>query len=220
MPFVNCSLEITIGARGSKLSQAQVWEVHRELLQHYPQIQFKPTWITTTGDKDKKTSLRDLDKTNFFTCEVDQMQLQSHFRVSIHSAKDLPDPLASRLKIIALTQGVDPSDVLVYNQDPLPGNAIIGTSSFRREQNLLQWKPALRCTDIRGTIPERLAILDAGQVDGVVMAEAALIRLGLTNRQRMLLPGDTAPLQGRLAIIALESDHEMEDLFRCIHYSL
>ncbi|HUD01319.1 MAG TPA: hydroxymethylbilane synthase [Rhabdochlamydiaceae bacterium] len=215
MPSVNF-YEITIGARGSKLSQAQVWEVHRELLQHHPHIQFKPTWITTTGDKDKKISLRDLDKTDFFTREVDQLQLKGQFRISIHSAKDLPDPLAPGLKMIALTKGVDSSDVLVYNQEPLPDNAIIGTSSYRREQNLLQWKPTFRCVDIRGTIPERLALLDIGQVDGVVMAEAALIRLGLTHRRRMPLSGDAAPMQGRLAIIALESDREMEDLFKCL----
>jgi hydroxymethylbilane synthase len=218
MPSAN-SFEITVGARGSKLSQAQVWEVHRELVLHHPQIQLKPTWITTTGDKDKKTSLRDLDKTDFFTREVDQMQLQGQFRISIHSAKDLPDPLAHGLKLIALTKGVDPSDVLVYNHDPIPANAIIGTSSHRREQNLLEWKPGLRCVDIRGTIEERLAQLDEGKidgVDGVVMAEAALIRLGLTNRRRIPIPGESAPLQGRLAIIALSTDHEMEELFRCI----
>ena len=207
---------ITVGARGSKLSQAQVWEVHRELLEHHPHIKFKPNWITTMGDKDKKTSLRDLDKTDFFTREVDELQLKGEFRISIHSAKDLPDPLATGLKIIALTKGVDPSDVLIYNQE-LPPNAIIATSSHRREQNLREWKKGFRFADIRGTIEERLAILDRGEVDGVVMAEAALIRLGLMNRKRMPIPGDTAPMQGRLAVIALSTDHEMEQLFRCLN---
>jgi hydroxymethylbilane synthase len=210
------SFEITVGARGSNLSQAQVWEVHRELLKHHPHIQFKPVWITTMGDKDKKTSLRDLEKTDFFTREVDQMQLQGKFRISIHSAKDLPEPLASGLKIVALTQGVDPSDVLVYNH-ALPEKPIIATSSYRREQNLQEWKPGCRCVDIRGTIQERLALLDSGKIDGVIMAEAALIRLGLTSRSRMPIPGETAPLQGRLAVIALSTDHEMEQLFRCLN---
>ncbi len=217
MPSANC-FEITVGARGSQLSQAQVWEVEKELLQHHPHIKFKPSWITTTGDKDKQTSLRDLDKTDFFTREVDQLQLEGQFRISIHSAKDLPDPLASGLKIIAITKGVDPADVLVYNQE-LPANAIIATSSHRREQNLREWKEGFRFADIRGTIPERLAILDSGKVDGVVIAEAALIRLGLMHRRRMSIPGETAPMQGRLAVIALDTDHEMEELFRCIHHS-
>ncbi len=214
MPSVNYSLDV--GARSSKLSQAQVWEVHRELIQHHPHIEFKPIWITTTGDQDKKTSLRDLGKTDFFTREIDQLQLQGGFRISIHSAKDLPEPLASGLKIVALTKGVDSSDVLVYHE--LPEQAIIGTSSHRREQNLLEWRSDFRCVDIRGTIDERLALLDIGQVDGVVMAEAALIRLGLTHRKRIFLNGETAALQGRLAVVARESDHEMEELFNCIHH--
>jgi hydroxymethylbilane synthase len=213
------SFEIAVGARGSKLSQAQVWEVHRELLEYHPHVKFKPTWITTMGDKDKKTSLRDLDKTDFFTREVDQLQLKGEFRISIHSAKDLPEPLAPGLKIIALTKGVDPSDVLIYNQELSP-NAIIATSSHRREQNLREWKKGFRFADIRGTIEERLAILDRGEVDGVVMAEAALIRLGLTDRRRMPISGETAPMQGRLAVIALSTDHEMQQLFRCIHQNL
>lgn len=217
MPSANC-FEITVGARGSQLSQAQVWEVEKELLQHHPHIQFKPTWITTTGDKNKQTSLRDLDKTDFFTREIDELQLKGEFRISIHSAKDLPDPLASGLNIIALTKGVDSSDVLVYNHE-LPANAVIATSSHRREQNLREWKESFRFADIRGTIPERLAILDSGQIDGVVIAEAALIRLGLMHRRRMPIPGQTAPLQGRLAVIALSTDREMEELFRCIHHS-
>ncbi|HEX4840493.1 MAG TPA: hydroxymethylbilane synthase [Rhabdochlamydiaceae bacterium] len=216
MPSANFS-KITVGARGSILSEAQVWEVHRELLNHHPQIQFQPTWIETTGDKDKKTSLRTLDKTDFFTREVDQLQLQGHFRISIHSAKDLPEPLAPNLKIVALTRGVDPSDVLVYNHE-LPQNALIATSSLRRQQNLREWKKGFRFADIRGTIQERLAILDSGQIDGVVMAKAALIRLGLMHRRCMPIPGETAPLQGRLAVLALETDHEMQQLFRCIHH--
>ncbi len=215
MPSANF-FEIAVGARGSKLSQAQVWEVHQELLKHHPHVKFKPTWITTMGDKDKKTSLRDLDKTDFFTREVDQLQLKGEFRISIHSAKDLPEPLVPGLKIIALTKGVDPSDVLIYNQELSP-NAIIATSSHRREQNLREWKKRLRFANIRGTIEERLAILDRGEVDGVVMAEAALIRLGLMNRKRMPIPGDTAPMQGRLAVIALSTDHEMQQLFKCLN---
>jgi hydroxymethylbilane synthase len=219
MPSTSCSLEITVGARGSRLSQAQVWEVHRELLKHSPHIVFKPNWIATTGDKDKTTSLRTLDKTDFFTREVDIAQLQGRFRISIHSAKDLPDPLAHGLKIVALTPGVDPSDVVVHNRE-LSHGAVIATSSLRREENLLGWRPDLQCVDIRGTIEERLALLDVGKIDGIVMAEAALVRLGLTHRKRFSLPGETAPFQGKLAVIALDTDKEMEELFKCLHEPL
>ncbi len=207
---------ITVGARGSKLSQAQVWEVEQELKVHYPEISFNPTWVTTAGDNDRTTSLRTLEKTDFFTKEIDELQLNGAFRISIHSAKDLPEPLRKGLKIVALTKGLDSSDVLVYQE--LPFEARIATSSLRREHNIRAWRPDLRCVDIRGTIEERLSLLDSGQVDGVVMAEAALIRLELTHRQRLKIPGETAPLQGKLAIIVLETDIEMESLFYRINY--
>lgn len=216
MPSENSFLETLVGARSSPLSRAQVGEVQHELLQHHPHIQFHLIGVITRGDQDKTTSLRLLDKTDFFTREVDQRQLNGEFRIAIHSAKDLPDPLPPGLQLIALTQGVDPSDALVYNQDPLPETAVIGTSSLRREERLLALNPHFRCVDIRGTIEERLALLDTGTVDGVVMAEAALIRLGLTHRKRIYLPGETAPLQGKLAIVALETDQEMKELFRCL----
>lgn len=216
MPFENCYLDISVGARGSALSQKQIWEVHRELTHYHPHVHFHPTWVTTYGDQDRVTSLRLLEKTDFFTREIDLRQLQGEFRIAIHSAKDLPDLLASGLQLIALTQGVDPSDVLVYNHDPLPQGAVIGTSSLRREEMMRAWRPDFRCVDIRGTIEERLSQLDVGNFDGIVMAEAALIRLGLIHRRRIKLEGAPAPLQGKLAVVALETDTTMKELFSCI----
>lgn len=207
---------ICVGARASKLSQAQVWEVYSELVVFHPHIIFVPQWITTTGDQNLNLSLRMLDKTDFFTREIDLRQLQGEIRISIHSAKDLPEPLKKGLTVVALTQGVDPSDILVYNTYPLPHSALIGTSSLRREQNLLKWRPDLRCVDIRGSIEHRLALLDEGKLNGVVMAEAALIRLDLRHRKRLFLEGKSTPLQGKLAVIARAEDNEMTELFRCI----
>ena len=205
---------IVVGARASKLSQVQVQEIQS----FFPDLEFELLLVKTTGDNDLQTSLRTLDKTDFFTKEIDQMLLEGKCRIAIHSAKDLPDPLPLGLKVVALTKGVDPRDMLVYNCDPLPLGAKIGTSSIRREHNLLEWRPDLNCVDIRGTIEQRLAQLDAGIVDGLVMAEAALIRLGLTYRRRMPIHGEVAPLQGRLAVVARVDDIEMDELFAKIEY--
>ncbi len=210
-------LSINVGARSSKLSQAQVWEVHRELTLFHPDVEFIPHLVATTGDRDLNTSLCTLDKTDFFTKEIDTLQLQGKIRISIHSAKDLPEPMKEGLMVVALTRGVDSSDTLVYNTDPLPRGAIIGTSSLRREQNLLKWRPDLKCVDIRGSIEQRLALLDEGKVNGVVIAEAALIRLNLTHRKRMPLKGEVAAFQGRLVVVAREGDHEMRELFKVLN---
>lgn len=213
----NILMEISVGARQSLLSQAQVKEVQIALNQYYPEIQFKPIWMVTTGDKDKHQSLLSLEKTDFFTKEIDQAQLRGKFRIAIHSAKDLPANLPLGLTVVALTKGLDPSDSIVYN-NPIPYQGRVGTSSNRRIELIYQWREDLICLDIRGTIQERLFQLDQGYYDAILMAECALIRLKL-NRKRIILKEKAAPLQGRLAIVAHESDQEMKALFQPLHYN-
>jgi len=206
-------LAVKIGARGSPLSRAQVQEVYEELRRHHA-VQFEPIWVETVGDRDLTTSLRTLDKTDFFTREIDTLLLQGGCRIAIHSAKDLPDPLPKGLRCVALTRGVDPSDALVFLR-PLPSHARIGTSSARREAMIHEMFPTFHCVDIRGPIHQRLMLLEENAIDGLVVAEAALIRLGI-KMQRIALPGQTAPLQGRLAVVARADDREMQELFSCL----
>jgi hydroxymethylbilane synthase len=214
---------IPVAARASKLSRVQVKEVLNELQEHREDVSFKVTYFETTGDLDQRTSLRDLDKTDFFTKEIDAFQLQGKCRLSIHSAKDLPDPLPVGLKVIALTKGVDSSDSLVMREGVtlglLPERARIATSSQRREEMVLRMRSGMQFVDIRGTIEQRLAKLENGTVDGVVIAEAALIRLGLTHLNRVVLEGETTENQGRLAVIARGDDDEMKQLLACIDAS-
>lgn len=204
---------ISVGARSSPLSRAQVEEVQAELLTH----RLEPLWVETIGDSDQKTSLRTLQKTDFFTKEIDAMLFAETCRIAVHSAKDLPDPLPKGLAIAAVTQGVDSSDSLVFRSneslETLPTGAKVATSSIRREECVQQLRPDLSFIDIRGTIGQRLQKLDSGEADGVVIAEAALIRLGLTHLNRIKLPGETVEGQGKLAILARESDEEMLCLF-------
>ncbi|MCE5317947.1 MAG: uroporphyrinogen-III synthase, partial [Parachlamydia sp.] len=172
------------------------------------------------GDKDKTTSLRTLEKTDFFTKEIDTMLLSGECRIGIHSAKDLPEPIPEGLAIIALTRGVDPADVLIMRSgdtfSSLKQGAVIATSSERREMMVRSLRSDLRFIDLRGTIGERLEKLNSGEADGVVVAEAALIRLKLTHLNRMILPGETAVHQGQLAILARQDDQEMARLYACL----
>lgn len=205
---------IAVAARSSPLSQAQISEVLK-LLPSW--ISFEPHFVQSTGDLDLKTSLRTLDKTDFFTKEVDQLVLNSSCRISIHSAKDLPENIPQGLKVIAITRGIDPSDSLVMREydtfENLKAGSVIATSSNRREEAVKRLRSDLTFRDLRGTIQARLALLEKGEADGVVVAEAALIRLKLTHLNRIHLPGSTTPMQGQLAICAREEDEEMEILF-------
>ncbi len=212
---------IAIGARTSPLSRAQVQEILRDLRSFHPSVSFEEHYFSSTGDLDQSTSLRTLDKTNFFTKEIDEALLSGKCRLGIHSAKDLPSPLPNGIALICLTKGVDPADVLVLRDGEdlfsLPSTACIATSSLRREETVKQLRSDLTFCDLRGTIEKRLAKLTTGEADGVVVAEAALIRLGLTHLNRVRLPGSTTEGQGRLAVLARQGDKEMANLFACLH---
>lgn len=212
------SPKIIVGARDSLLSQRQVEEVYEEIRRFCPDLEFDPLFVKSMGDLDKKTSLRTLDKSDFFTREIDEMVLNGVCRIAIHSAKDLPHPLKEGLYVAALTRGVDSSDSLVIKgNEKLTKGSIVATSSFRREEVVRMLFPEVDFVDIRGTIQERLEFLDCGQVDGVVVAEAALIRLELTHRSRISLPGQAAEMQGRLAVVVRADDKQMRALFSKIH---
>jgi hydroxymethylbilane synthase len=211
---------IIVGARSSPLSKAQVREVQCEINRCHPEIIFEAIFLETYGDRDRTTSLRILNKTDFFTREVDDLLLSGACRIAIHSAKDLPDPLRKGIAIIALTRGEDPSDSLVLRQgeslSSLSPGAIIATSSQRREEAVKQLRSDVAFVDLRGTIGERLAMIEHHDVDGVVIAEAALIRLKMTRLNRIKLPGETVKHQGQLAVMAQCGDKEMCELFASI----
>jgi hydroxymethylbilane synthase len=208
---------LLVGARSSLLSRKQVEEIFGELESFHPEVEYVEKWVETKGDLDQKTSLRTLEKTNFFTQELDQMVLEKEIDLAIHSAKDLPDPLPEGLKIIALTKGVDPRDALVMPEGvtlgALPLQAKVGTSSPRREKNLKQLREDLQPVDIRGSIPKRLELLEKGIVDALIVAEAALVRLGWMHLNRIFMSGEISPLQGKLAVIAREDRFDLVDLF-------
>ena len=205
---------ITAGARDSLLSKVQVEEVLKEIKEHYPEIEFSTFFLKTKGDKDQETSLLHLEKSNFFTKELDELLLQGKCQITIHSAKDLPNPLPEGLAVVAYTKGIDPSDVLVVKEgaNSLSKNAKIGTSSLRRIENLRKSYKDVTCVDIRGTIDKRLELLQKGEVDALVIAKAALIRLKLHVRELPLL-GEPCPMQGKLAILARKGDLSMQELF-------
>lgn len=213
-------MKIVAGARKSPLSRAQFEEIKRDLSFCRPEVRLDSHFLETSGDLDRKTSLRSLGKTDFFTKEIDRLVLAGKCRVGIHSAKDLPEPLAEGLVLVALTRGLDPSDVVVLRKgealNSLPAGARIATSSARREEAVSALRDDFAFVDLRGTIGERIALLERGEADGVVVAEAALIRLGLLHLNRVVIPGETVPFQGQLAVVARNDDLQMREIFECL----
>lgn len=209
--------EISVAARSSPLSISQAYEVLALIQKIHPDVEFKPHFLKSHGDIDLTASLRTLDKTDFFTREIDALVLDQTCRIAIHSAKDLPENIPDGLKIVAITRGIDPSDSLVLREydtlETLKPGSLIATSSLRREEAVKQLRSDLNFCDLRGTIHKRLELLQKGEADGVVIAEAALLRLNLSHLNRVRLPGNTTEFQGQLAILARASDDEIEALF-------
>lgn len=204
---------LKIISRNSKLAVIQT----EELLSAFANVDFELITISSFGDKRKDISLLDNPPANIFTRELDEKILSGEADLAIHSAKDLPFPLANGLNLIALTKAFDETDALISKGNKtlatLPPGARVGTSSPTRQQELLALRPDLQVVSIRGTIEERIAQVDDGSIDALIVASCALKRLGLFHRAAEVLPFRTHPLQGSLAVVARTNRHDLKKLF-------
>lgn len=182
-------------------------------------VRFSLIETTSLGDRRKDISLMSPEAVpDFFTRELDRALLEGEADLAVHSAKDLPYPLPPGLEVICLTAGdADKSDSLVSRTGEglmaLPAGARIGTSSSMRRAELVALRPDLEVVSIRGTIGERLAQVDEGKIDALIVASCALRRLGLIGRAAEQLPFATHPLQGNLALTARAGRDDLKQLF-------
>jgi uroporphyrinogen III methyltransferase/synthase len=209
---------LKIGSRSSRLALIQVEEVLTLLKDKSVSFPFKHILFKTAGDRDKKTSLIKNTQDDFFTNTLDQALLKNEIDIAIHSAKDLPQRLHPDLSIFALTAPTDDTDSFVGRLpiEKLPAGSRIGTSSLIRQNQIKKLYPQLKFVDIRGTIEERLRLVDQGKCDGMIVATIALKRLGLTDRISNIMPWEGAPLQGQLAIVGRKKDNELKNVFKPI----
>jgi hydroxymethylbilane synthase len=202
---------LRIGSRGSRLARAQVKEIVDLLgIEDYELVV-----LDTAGDRDKATPISDVEGTDFFTDIIEKALSSGDIDVAVHSAKDLPKKLPDDLFIAAKTETIDKDDVLISKRNvmlnDLPTGAVIGTSSERRKNAIKELRPDLKLSDLRGNIEERLEKLDRGEYDAIVVAAAALIRLGLKGRIGQRLPIETAEGQGSLAVEIRKDDLELKE---------
>ena len=211
---------LRVGSRASPLALVQVKEVLNALKKIAPKIRTKIIGIDTTGDRDKKTPISEMEGTDFFTREIDQALLRHKIDLAVHSAKDLPDVIPDGIAVAAVTASVDPYDVLVSRKGlklrELPKGARVGTSSERRKAQLRAYRPDLTIVDIRGTMQERLDKLRSEKLDAVVIAGAGLLRLGLGRHITEQISLDILKphlLQGSLAVTVRQEDVTLKKLF-------
>lgn len=220
--------KLRVGTRRSPLALRQVEEVI-SALKAIPDLKVEIVGIDTYGDRDKVTPISDMEGTDFFTREIDQALLKGEIDFAVHSAKDLPDVIPNGIKIVAITRSIDPYDALVSRNslkiDKLPPGARIGASSSRRKEQLRKYRSDFNIIDIRGTIEERLRLLrrprNDGELDAIIVAACALVRLGLQHRIAQRIPFEILKphtLQGCLAVEAREDNKELMDLLKALDF--
>lgn len=215
---------IRVGSRGSALALWQANWVKNELESAVPGVAVAIEVIKTTGDRILDSPLSAIGDKGLFTREIEHSLLEGRIDAAVHSLKDLPTELPSGLTIGAVTRREDVHDVFLRHPntshrgvEDVPSGGTIATGSLRRVCQLLHWRPDLRIVDLRGNLNTRFSRLDASDWDGMILARAGVLRLGLAERITQVLPFEhmlPAVGQGSLAIEIRENDRRTLDVVR------
>ncbi|MGA7678064.1 MAG: hydroxymethylbilane synthase [Dehalococcoidia bacterium] len=215
---------ITIGTRGSKLAVIQAQWVLTKLREAAPGLKASLVKITTRGDRESGTALDKFAEQGVFVKELEKALFDGDIDFAVHSLKDMPTEIPYGLSLAATTARLDPSDVLISIADKLAGLAPgskIGTGSLRRSVQLSALRPDLEICGIRGNIDTRLRKVSEGEVDGIIVAAAALIRLGWEDKIAEYLPTEyftPSVGQGALGIEIRSEDKETASLASAINH--
>jgi hydroxymethylbilane synthase len=212
---------LVIATRGSQLALWQAHHVKARIEAVAPEISVDLEIIKTSGDKILDVPLAKVGGKGLFVKEIEQALVERTADLAVHSMKDVPAELAPGLVLCAVSTREVPWDALCAREpatlDTLPKGAKVGTSSMRRQAQLLARRPDLQIALLRGNVPTRIKKLDAGEFDAVVLAAAGLHRLGMADRITQLLPLEVsipAVAQGVLAIEIREGDTRVRDIVR------
>ena len=219
---------IRIGSRKSQLALVQTYWVQAELQKHFPGRQFEVETMSTQGDKILDVALAKIGDKGLFTKELEVGMINQDIDLAVHSLKDLPTQLPEGLILGCVTERVNPADALVVNKkhqdkqlDTLPAGSVVGTSSLRRLAQLRHFYPHLTFKDVRGNVNTRLAKLDAGEYDAIILAVAGLMRLEMSDRIHQHIPADIslhAVGQGALGIECRREDAEVLELLKVLEH--
>jgi hydroxymethylbilane synthase len=215
-----------IGTRGSELA---LWQA-RHVADMIGKDRTEIVVIKTKGDHIQNLSFDKMEGKGFFTKEIEHALLAGHIDVAVHSMKDLPTDEVEGLKIIAVVERDDPSDVMLIREEccqpehspPLSDSAVIGTSSLRRAAQLRHRMNTLTVEPLRGNVTTRVRRLREKRYDAVVLAKAGIERLDLdlSGLEIFDLPFEyflPAPAQGALAIQIRDDGGPEEELRRLNH---
>ncbi len=217
---------IRIGTRKSPLALWQAEYVRTHLLRQFPHIQVELVKMTTQGDIILDTPLAKVGGKGLFVKELEQALLEGRVDLAVHSIKDVPVTLPAGLHMPVICERADPRDAFVSTAyaglAQLPAGARVGTSSLRRQCQLRAAYPEVHIVDLRGNVNTRLAKLDTGEYDAIILAAAGLTRLGLSARIRAIIEPDAslpAVGQGAVGIECRIDDADINQLIAPLHHA-
>ncbi|RWT40141.1 hydroxymethylbilane synthase [Aeromonas caviae] len=210
---------LRIATRKSPLALWQANFVKDRLEALHPDLQVELVPMSTQGDKILDTPLAKVGGKGLFVKELETAMLEGRADIAVHSMKDVPVEFPDGLGLHTICEREDPRDAFVSNHfnqiDELPQGAVVGTSSLRRQCQLRAARPDLVIRDLRGNVNTRLAKLDAGDYDAIILAAAGLKRLEMAHRIAAFIePEQSLPAngQGAVGIECRLDDHELHAL--------
>lgn len=216
---------LRFATRKSKLALAQSRAFGVTLVAGNAGLTLEELLVVTTGDKIQDRPLSEVGGKGLFTKEIEEALLAREADFAVHSIKDVPYALPPGLVIACIPKREDPRDVLVSPKHKtlaaLPAGAKVGTSSLRRAVLLRRARPDLDIVPLRGNVDTRLAKVDRGEVDAILLARAGLVRLGLSDRATEIIePSVMLPAvgQGALGIETREDDAATRDMLLVVHH--
>ena len=203
---------VRIATRNSPLALWQAHYVESKLKQHKPELDVQIVGMTTQGDKMLDRSLSKVGGKGLFMKELEQALLANEADIAVHSMKDVTVSLPQGLTIAAVCERENPQDAFVSSQysalEQMPDGAKVGTSSLRRRSQIAHYFPHLEIVELRGNVNTRLAKLDNGEYDAIILAAAGLIRLGMEDRVKQCIPVEQClPAVGQ-GIVGIECRQE------------
>ncbi|GLX12241.1 porphobilinogen deaminase [Pseudomonas straminea] len=218
--------EIRIATRKSALALWQAEHVKARLELAHPGLRVSLVPMVSRGDKLLDAPLAKIGGKGLFVKELETALLEDQADIAVHSMKDVPMDFPEGLGLFCICEREDPRDAFVSNTyeslDALPAGSVVGTSSLRRQAQLLARRPDLKIHFLRGNVNTRLAKLDAGEYDAIILAAAGLIRLGFEDRIRASITVEhslPAGGQGAVGIECRVGDAQLQQLLAPLNHT-
>lgn len=218
---MNIPKKLVIASRESRLAMWQAGHIQARLQALYPECDISILGMTTRGDQILDKTLSKIGGKGLFIKELEQALADGRADLAVHSLKDVPMDLPEGFTLAAVCERANPFDAFVSNRygrlEDLPEGAVVGTSSLRREAQLRARFPRLTVRPLRGNLQTRLAKLDNGEYDAIILAAAGLQRLELQERIRTVLsPMDSLPAAGQ-GVLGIETAANRYDLLEILN---